>query len=503
MPVDELAALLRVVTVVADLDPATAWELDAQLDGLTKVTATFAEGLSTWGERLTAIGLHDSVTAAAATGSDHLAQTAAAFAAARRSLRTVYAAQFAAAEAHVRQVERRDFWGETAGGASGSPTAPAGPPPAGGDREPAGVPADDAAGTQPGAMNLSGGGYVDWSCDTGDGGRTFEVGYADGNAVNINLTEEQLRELRDQLDRTLAGDDAAMPLVSTEDGGYIDWSTKYPGGDRQLELGDEHGNTVLIDLTPNQLRDLQQQLAEDIAEVPATTGAAGETSASPGAQPTPAVEPAAPGPAVPEPGRSSEEIRPPNGAPGVDQGFMHFNSALGRLWNALGDDQHLQVDGHALGNVITDLGAGITLHKHDTNHALRELRRIRTQLPDGGRAARCVDRAIERLDAPDRPAPALPDAAPAELKDLVAELNRINLVRRGNDDGQPASFHEDLEVAAATERWLRGDLTRWDFERELRGIAKHRHESSEGYTEIKAAFNRIMPGFRQWARRPD
>lgn len=116
MPVDELAALLRVITLISDLDPANAWELDAQLDGLAKVSAAFAESLDTWGGRLSEIGLHASIASAAATGSDHLSQTATAFAAARRNLRTVYAAQLAAAEAQVSQIERRDFWGETPSG---------------------------------------------------------------------------------------------------------------------------------------------------------------------------------------------------------------------------------------------------------------------------------------------------------------------------------------------------------------------------------------------------
>ena len=139
MPADELAALLRVVTLIADLDPATAWELDAQLDGLSKATAAFAEGLATYSDRLTKMKLHDSITGAAVTGSENLVETAAAFAAARRSLRTVYAAQFAAAEAQVSHVERRHFWGETPRNAGGGPQAS--PPPTAPAAEPVAIPA--------------------------------------------------------------------------------------------------------------------------------------------------------------------------------------------------------------------------------------------------------------------------------------------------------------------------------------------------------------------------
>ena len=200
--------------------------------------------------------------------------------------------------------------------------------------------------------------------------------------------------------------------------------------------------------------------------------------------------------------RSSEEIRPPNGGHGVDQGLMHFDGALGKLWNALGDDQHLQIDGRALGNVVTDLGEGITLHKHDTSHALSELRRIRTQLPDASTAARNVDVAINRLNAPDRPAPNLPDNAPQQLQDLMADLNAIPLVRRGYDVGGGEPFHETDYLAEVTGRWLRGEINRSAFEREILGLTHRRHESSEGWIEIRAAVSRAMNDFREWAKRP-
>jgi hypothetical protein len=207
-------------------------------------------------------------------------------------------------------------------------------------------------------------------------------------------------------------------------------------------------------------------------------------------------------PAVPEPSRSPEEIRPPNGGHGIDQGLMHFDGALGKLWNARGDDQHLQVDGHALGNFVTDLGEGITLRRHDTNHALRELRRIRTQLPDASTAAQRVDTAINRLDAPDRPAPALPDNTPQQLKDLMADLNAIPLVRRGYDEGSGEPFHETDQLAEVTTRWMNGEIGRSQLERELEGLLRRRHESSEGWTEIKVAVGRALNDFRKWAKRP-
>lgn len=268
MPVDELAALLRVVTLIADLDPANAWELDAQLDGLAKVSATFAEGLGTWGERLAEIGLHDSVTASAATGSDHLTQTAAVFAGARQNLRTVYAAQFAAAEAQVSQVERRDFWGETptAGpgqqASAGIPAQPAGDEPAG--DEPA------EAEVQSGAMNLPSGEYLDWSLTLDEGGRSIEL--SDGtDAVVLEFNAEKLADLHRLLGLALADDGPTQYFLGglnpDREGPnqYMEWGAPLPDGGRQLEFGEGGGDSVTIDLTRDELQALHDQLAEDIA----------------------------------------------------------------------------------------------------------------------------------------------------------------------------------------------------------------------------------------------
>ena len=41
------------------------------------------------------------------------------------------------------------------------------------------------------------------------------------------------------------------------------------------------------------------------------------------------------------------------------------------------------------------------------------------------------------------------------------------------------------------------------LERDIQGLALRRHESSEGWTEIRAAVSRALSDFRQWARRPD
>lgn len=705
MPADELAALHRTAAVVADLDPATAWDLDEQLAGLAKVAVTLAEGLSSWATRLTGIGLHESITGAAENGSNQLAEAAAEFVAARRNLRTVYADHFAAAASGTSAIKKPGFWGEAAAG-----DAQPGQSPASGDAHEVNTGGwyDRTSGEAP---------YLDWSCRATGGGRELELGDGtdavrtaldhealsglvdelgqmlddparasggllvseDGSidltrnddgtitleisegdeTVAVDIPEDQVRAIHAQLTEDLhdvqGEDDRAAKALgggyevstgswSSDDGStdvpYLDWSCHPHHTDgRQVELGDGT-DAVNVDLTPDdaaglvdelgavlddpartsgglsladdgtiditrnddgtltleisdgddavavtmpadQLRAIHEQLAQDVADDTTRALDAGEGAmrlaraddrdqvealagrlhdedlrraayvlgAEPGADQTdeqvraglvefmggqlaacqtpeqreqeyrhrvkvltdnarrPVDEPAppaVPAPAAPAgpapPARSDEPIRAPNN--GADQGLMHFDSALGVLWNQLGDDRHLQVEGRALGNLVADLGEGISLRHHDTNQALRDLRRLRTQLPDGSRAARHVDTAIERLDAPDRPAPPLPDNAPQQLKTLMEDLNNINLVRRGYDYGGRDPVHETDRLAEATARWMAGELSPLQFERAVRDLTGLRHESSEGWTEIRDAVTRALRDFRQWSRPP-
>lgn len=114
MPADELTALQRAAGVVGELDPATAWDLDAQLDGIAQVSVTLAEGMAAWSERLHDLGLHPTVTSPAEDGVTSLTEIATGLTGARRALRTVYDDFFAAAEAHVATIARPAFWGQAA-----------------------------------------------------------------------------------------------------------------------------------------------------------------------------------------------------------------------------------------------------------------------------------------------------------------------------------------------------------------------------------------------------
>lgn len=217
-------------------------------------------------------------------------------------------------------------------------------------------------------------------------------------------------------------------------------------------------------------------------------------------QPAPGAPQDAPAKATTMPPRTDEELRAPNGEFDRDQGLIHYDGAIGRLWNDLGDERHLQVDGHALGNVLVDLGQGITMRRHDTNHALAEMRRIRQQLPDGSRPAALVDEAINRLHAPERALPEIPEDTPAPLRTLMHDLNNINLVRRGSDGGHGRVFHETDQLADLIRQRRAGTIRRGDFQRGVEDLVRGRHESSEGWEEIKVAVAKAMGSSRDWRR---
>jgi hypothetical protein len=231
---------------------------------------------------------------------------------------------------------------------------------------------------------------------------------------------------------------------------------------------------------------------------------------APAATPRPE-EPAEATPPTPEPAqattlppRSDQPLEPPNGAWDRDQGLMHFDGALGKLWNGLGDDRHLTVDGRPLGNVVKDLGEGITMDRHSSQHALDDLRRIRRQLPADSRPGQLIDSAIRRLDAPAKPLPDLPANTPRQLRTLAEELNAIPLVRRGGDIGMGAQdpYHPDDAVADIARRWSAGQMRAGQVESELRQIGRWGHESMEGHEEIRRALKNAMRDVQSWSRRP-
>ena len=110
MATQETTALTRAARVVGEMDPATAWDLDAELAGMATAVLALAENVGQWIEHLDAIKTDPRVTGSAANAIAQLAEVSGTFSRTRRMFRTLYAAQFEAAEQNVRQIRREDFW---------------------------------------------------------------------------------------------------------------------------------------------------------------------------------------------------------------------------------------------------------------------------------------------------------------------------------------------------------------------------------------------------------
>lgn len=106
----ETTALTRTARVIGQMDPVTAWDLDAQLAGMATAMLALAENVGQWIEHLDAIKTDPRVTGTAANAIAELAEVSGTFSRTRRTFRTLYAAQFEAAETNVRQIRRNDFW---------------------------------------------------------------------------------------------------------------------------------------------------------------------------------------------------------------------------------------------------------------------------------------------------------------------------------------------------------------------------------------------------------
>ncbi len=152
----------------------------------------------------------------------------------------------------------------------GSGTGPAGQP---GEAPAAGGPGDpDADSPEPDAdVDIGPGGLflgdvnagvVGWGGRGPAGGRSVEVEDGKGEFAKVGLTREQMRELRDRLAATLAGEQAVGTRMATDDGA-LSWQADGDGYRLRADTGDDHCEVVL---TGAQMRAVQRQIAADLAD---------------------------------------------------------------------------------------------------------------------------------------------------------------------------------------------------------------------------------------------
>lgn len=106
----ETQQLIRASNGIGEMDPQDAWELDAELAGLSRAALVLTENLGQYIETLDRIKVDPRVTAQAGIAVGQVAEVVRTFSQTRQLFRTLYAAQFAAAENGVRQVAKKDFF---------------------------------------------------------------------------------------------------------------------------------------------------------------------------------------------------------------------------------------------------------------------------------------------------------------------------------------------------------------------------------------------------------
>jgi hypothetical protein len=169
-----------------------------------------------------------------------------------------------------------------------------------------------------------------------------------------------------------------------------------------------------------------------------------------------------------------------NGGP-VD---FHKDGEIGSAVNRLGADARLDVDGKPLAEQLNLLATAGQRGDITTAQQIADLKTLRDRLPEGP-GKKAIASAVESLDVPDSPVPAVPDTAPAPARRLMAELHANPLVR---SDGK-----ETGRLADILDRHSQGKLSGRRMIDEIRqSVLNNRHESKEGKSEIDRSARRAM-----------
>jgi hypothetical protein len=163
---------------------------------------------------------------------------------------------------------------------------------------------------------------------------------------------------------------------------------------------------------------------------------------------------------------------------------FHDDGVIGQAIKGMGQDARLDVDRDALANVLGRLATDAVVGRTTSQEALDRLKQIRDRLPESD-AKRHLAYAVDQLDAPSTPPPAVPAGTPPALRELLADLHAVPMVRR-----DPGKEQEPLLSLINDVTQGRGGGLR--MLRDLRGLQNRRHESQEGKFEIDRAIARAV-----------
>jgi phosphoinositide 3-/4-kinase-like protein len=169
---------------------------------------------------------------------------------------------------------------------------------------------------------------------------------------------------------------------------------------------------------------------------------------------------------------------------------FHRDGELGRMLQAMGGDEMLEVDGDNLANVVGRLATQGVRGEKTQQQVIDEMGRIRAKVPAGSKAAAAIDYALSRLNTPEKTV-ALPDAAPAPLKKMVSRLSAIPAARIPKQGGDTTELDQIENLAA---QFAEGKLSGLRLIQEIRRLHNNRHESNEGKFDIDEV---ITDGLRE------
>ena len=181
--------------------------------------------------------------------------------------------------------------------------------------------------------------------------------------------------------------------------------------------------------------------------------------------------------------RADEPVYLPNN--GNDQGMVHFDSELGKLWSDLyGDDR----EPNSFINEIAHIGEDVGTGKLPLAQAIERLKRLKGRATDQAVADR-IQSAIDRIDAPTVDLPDLPDTVPDAVRRALRQLADIPTARKKGRVGlhyrDKSVLEEKVDIVRRIDSSGRGPL-----DRELEG--RDLHESADGAMEMWRIFERLM-----------
>lgn len=243
----------------------------------------------------------------------------------------------------------------------------------------------------------------------------------------------------------------------------------------QISGTDENGNEVTVVGGPS----IQTYWLADKT-------AAGKKAAAAKATPAKAATPAA---SESGPKMSSKPLLGNHWGAGGGEIEFHDDGAIGTGIKQLGEDKKLEVNGEPLANVLGKLATDVVRGKKKSKDLGPQLKKVADKLPEGSKARKIVERMSQEVSFPDRVnASSIPASSPAPIKDLQRALTDIPLVHKSPNHGS----NELDTLTELMKAWELGQVTPLGLIDRIRELRNKRHESQEGFFDLKRAVDNAL-----------